>query len=179
MICSSSYAYTNLIILRANFGCKTLQRLVVEQPIQSDYFFMKFISVVRKDIILIAPWERFLMVTTLHIPAWFLILRHSSSPQIPHNLLFCLHTVRIPVVTFLSLWKKEKEKKKRKWFWLDISMTVCLQRPLQFQLKLWLAAGNSHKEEPSSVLRNTFPPWSDSNAATYFRWCSELRQQEW
>ena len=38
VICSSRYAYNNLIFLRANCGCKTLQRLVDQQPIQSDYF---------------------------------------------------------------------------------------------------------------------------------------------
>ena len=37
-------------------------------------------------------------------------------------------------------------------------MTVRLQRPLQFQLKLTIAAGNSHKEEPSSVLERRGHP---------------------
>ena len=39
VICSSRNAYTNLVILRANFGCKTLQRLVVEQPNKVIIFY--------------------------------------------------------------------------------------------------------------------------------------------
>ena len=54
VICAIRHAYTNLIILRANFGFKTLQRLVVERPIHSDYFFMKSISELSKGIILLA-----------------------------------------------------------------------------------------------------------------------------
>ena len=128
VICSSRYTYTNLIILRAN--CKTLQRLVDQQPIPSDYFLWSSSLIqLSKNIILLAQRQPFLMVTRLHSPAWLLFLWLNSIPN-PTQFVFFLHTVRIPALTFLFLLKKEKEKKKWKWFWLDISMTVCLQRPL-------------------------------------------------
>ena len=64
------YYYLNkLNISSSKFWVQDLQRLVVEQPIQSGYFFMKFISDVSKDIILISQQEPFLMVTRLHIPS--------------------------------------------------------------------------------------------------------------
>ena len=96
-------------------------------------FFMQFISDLSKDITRLAQQEPFLMVTRLHIPAWFLFLWHNSSPQIPHNLFFsCTLSESLPWLSFFF----EKRKEKWKSHWLDISMTVFLQRPLQFQLKL-------------------------------------------
>ena len=77
-------------------------------------FFMKFISDVGKDIILLAQQEPFLMVTRLQIPAWFLFWWHNnhSSPQIPHNLFFsCTLSESLPWLPF-SLGKKRKEKVK-------------------------------------------------------------------
>ena len=100
-------------------------------------FFVKFISDISKDIILLAQWQPFLMVTSLHSPTWLLFLWLNSIYQIPHNLLFsCTLSESLAWLSFF--FEKEKEKKMWKWFWLDISMTVCLQRPLQFQLKLKL-----------------------------------------
>ena len=70
--------------------------------------------------------------------------------KIPHNLFFsCTLSESLPWLCF-SL--KKKKKKKWKLYWLNISLIVCLKRPLQFQLKLWLAAGNSHKEKPSKQI---------------------------
>ena len=58
-----------LVFSEQILGVRLLQTLVVEQPIQSDYFFTKFISDLSKDIILFARREPFFMVTRLHIPA--------------------------------------------------------------------------------------------------------------
>ena len=117
---------------------------------------MKFISDVSKDIILLAQQEPFWMVqdyTFLHDFCFY----GTIHPPKSHTICFFLANCQNPFNDFLFLWGK-KEKKKWKLHWLDISVTVCLQRPLQFQLKLWLAAGNSHKEEPSSVLETRCHP---------------------
>ena len=75
-------------------------------------FFVKFISDLSKDIILLAQRQPFLMVTRLHSPAWLLFLCLNSIPN-PTQFAFFLHTVRIPGVTFLFLWKgKRKENVK-------------------------------------------------------------------
>ena len=121
-------------------------------------FFMKFISDLSKDIILRAQQEPFSMVTRLHIPAWVLFLWHNSSPQIPHNLFFsCTLSESLPWLSFF--FEKKKRKSESYIDWIFQLMTVCLQRPVQFQLKLTtVAAGNSHKEEPSSVLETRCHP---------------------
>ena len=141
--CSSRYAFTNLIILRANFGCKTLQSLVVEQPIQSDYFYEVHI------------WckQRYPLCSSGtffdgHIPAWFLFLWHDSSPQIPHKLLLsCTLSESLPWVPFSLKKKKRKGESYIDWIFQCLSV----YRDLYSSSSSWLAAGNSHKEEPSSV----------------------------
>ena len=150
------YYYLNkLNISSSKFWVQDLQRLVVEQPIQSGYFFMKFISDVSKDIILISQQEPFLMVTRLHIPSWSLFLWHSSSPQIPHNLFFsCILSESLLWLSFFFEKKKTKSESYIDWIfqWLSV------YRDLYSSSSSWLAAGNSHKEEPSSVLETCCHP---------------------
>ena len=70
-------------------------------------------------------------------------------PPNPTQFVFFLHTVRIPAMTFLFLWKKERKSESHiDWIfrWLSV------YRDLYSSSSSWLAAGNSHKEEPSSVL---------------------------
>ena len=112
VICSSRYGYTNLIILRANFGCKTLQRLVVEQPIQSDYFFMKLVHLFSKQ-----RYHRPCSTKTFfdghkitHSCMIFVFMAqfiHPSPTQFASFLAYCQN----PYHDFpFSLGKKEKEK---------------------------------------------------------------------
>ena len=85
--------------------------------------FMKFIADLSKEIIPIAQQEPFLMVTRLHIPAWFLFLWHNSSPQIPHNLFFsCTLSESLPWLSFFFEKKKRKSESHIDWIfqWLSV-----------------------------------------------------------
>ena len=97
----------------------------------------------------------FLMVTRLHIPAWFLFLWHNSSPQISHNLFFsCTLSESLPWLSFFFENKKRKNESFIDWIfqWLSV------YRDLYSSSSSWLAAGNSHKEEPSWVLETRCHP---------------------
>ena len=88
------------------------------------------------------------MVTTLHIPAWFLFLWHNSSLQIPHSMFFLAHCQN-PCHDFpFSLKKERKSESHIDWIFRWLSF----YRDLYSSSSSWLTAGNSHKEEPSSVL---------------------------
>ena len=101
----------NLIFLRENCGCKTLQRLVVEQSKQSDYIFNEVHLCCKQRYHPPCSIRTFLMVTRLHIPACFLFLWHNSSPQIPHKLFFsCTLSESLPWLPFSVKRRKGKVK---------------------------------------------------------------------
>ena len=107
------HTVTNLIVLRANFGCKTLQRLVVEQPIQRDYFSMKFISDVSKDIILIAQHARtFFDGHKITHSCMIFVFMAQFIPPNATQFVFFLHTVRIGCLDLPFSLKKRKQKVK-------------------------------------------------------------------
>ena len=152
VICSIRYAYTNLIILRANFGCKTLQRLVVEQPIQSDYFLWSS-SLMYKERYLHPPcstrWSQ--DYTFLHdFCSYNYMLMAQFIPPKPTQFVFsCTLSESLPWLAFY-LRKKRKEKVK-------VTLIECFNDCLFTETSdyssssSWLAAGNSCEEEPSSV----------------------------
>ena len=105
VICSSRYAYTNLIVLRANFGCKTLQRLVVEQPIQSDYFV--HLWCIRKDICILLAQQDGHKIT--HSCMIFVFMAQFL-PSNPTQFVFsCTLSPSLPWLSFLF------EEKKKRW----------------------------------------------------------------
>ena len=127
-ICSIGYVCSNHIIFRRNFGCKTLQRLTVGQSVQSIYFFVKFISDLSKAISSsllnkILFWKS----RDCTLPCNWCFFVAKFTPQIPHNFSFFFHDFPFPLKEKKKLWKLH---------WFDLSMTICLQRHLQFQLKL-------------------------------------------
>ena len=137
VICSSRYAYTNLIILRANFGCKTYQRLVFEQRIQSGYFFFKLVHLLSKQRYHPPCSTRsFFHGHKITHSCMIFVFDGTIHPPKSHTICFLLAHCQNPCHDFPFSLKKRREKKKRKLHLLDISMIVYLQRPLQFQLKL-------------------------------------------
>ena len=101
VICSSRYAYTNLIILRANFGCKTYQRLVFEQQIQSGYFFLKLVHLLSKQRYHPPCSTRsFFHGHKIKHSCMIFVLMAQFIPPNPTQFVFFWHTVRIPTMTF-------------------------------------------------------------------------------
>ena len=96
------------------------------------------------------------MVTRLYTFLQFLFLWHNSSPQIPHNLFFsCTLSESLPWLSFFLKNRKGKVKVTLIGYYF---LWQSVYRDLYSSSSSWLAAGNSHKEEPSSVLETRCHP---------------------
>ena len=109
VICPIRYPYTNHYS-QSKFWVQDFTKTCGWTTNTKWSFFMQFISDLSKDITRLAQQEPFLMVTRLHIPAWFLFSWHNSSPK-SHTICFFLAHCQNPCHEFLFIWgKKEKVK---------------------------------------------------------------------
>ena len=169
-ICSIGYACSNHIIFRRNFGCKTLQRLSLDNQYKA-FTFVMFISDLSKAISssllnkILFWWSR-----DCTLPCNWCFLWQNS----PHK----SHTISVFFFHDFPFSLKEKRNFESCIDW--IFQWPSVYRGTYSSSSSWLAAGNSGEEEPSSILEIfCHLAWSDNNAATYFRWCGDLMQWKW